>query len=236
MGGTGSGRWIYHDKRRTVEKCWMLDISDVTRAVDLRNPGHSGSLRQVKVATRKTVAPVLCANKIGDDGASVVGLSYTVEGRWGLKRQIEESVHLQTTHPNFGGARWWFSCPRVLEGGECARRVGKLYRPPGGRYFACRHCLDLTYESCQRSHVYTRLWKSMSPGEPEVEEMLHRFSSTIAREKRKRALVPSRTLLETFDEAFGQPATKRPLGTISGGSINLPRADTSMSAVKRPSV
>jgi hypothetical protein len=151
------------------------------------------------------VAPVLWTNKIGDDGASLVGLSYTVEGRWGLKRRIEESVRLQTTRPNFGGVRWWFSCPHVVEGGECGRRVGKLYRPPRGRSFACRHCLDLTYESCQRSHVYDRLWRSMSTGEPEVEEMLHRFSSTVACKKRKRALVPSRTLLDAFDEAFGKP-------------------------------
>jgi hypothetical protein len=37
----------------------------------------------------------------------------------------------------------------VVSGSPCYRRVGKLYLPPGGRYFGCRHCYDLTYTSCQ---------------------------------------------------------------------------------------
>ncbi len=75
-----------------------------------------------------------------------------------LRSRVEEAVHLQTTQPNFGGVRWWFSCPRTVDGEECHRRVGKLYLPPGGRYFACRHCLDLTYESCQKSHRHDGLF------------------------------------------------------------------------------
>ena len=39
----------------------------------------------------------------------------------------------------------WFVCPLV----GCGRRVGKLYLPPGGRYYGCRHCYRLTYESAQ---------------------------------------------------------------------------------------
>jgi hypothetical protein len=27
--------------------------------------------------------------------------------------------------------------------------VGKLYLPPGARYFGCRRCHELTYRSCQ---------------------------------------------------------------------------------------
>jgi hypothetical protein len=29
----------------------------------------------------------------------------------------------------------------------CGRRVGKLYKAPGGSYFGCQHCYDLSYES-----------------------------------------------------------------------------------------
>jgi hypothetical protein len=36
-----------------------------------------------------------------------------------------------------------------LEGRPCNRRAGKLYLPPGGRYFGCRQCYRLTYISCQ---------------------------------------------------------------------------------------
>ncbi len=39
--------------------------------------------------------------------------------------------------------------------------MGKLYYPPGGIYFGCRQCYKLTYESCQESHKYDGLWRSM---------------------------------------------------------------------------
>jgi len=31
----------------------------------------------------------------------------------------------------------------------CRRRVAKLYLPPGGKCFGCRHCYNRTYESCK---------------------------------------------------------------------------------------
>jgi hypothetical protein len=58
-------------------------------------------------------------------------------------------VSLTTTAPWFGGQRWWFVCPLVIDGRPCERRVGRLYLPPGGRYFGCRHCHRLTYRSAQ---------------------------------------------------------------------------------------
>ena len=39
MGGTGSGRWTYHEKRRTVEECWAMSISEVERVLDFSTPG-----------------------------------------------------------------------------------------------------------------------------------------------------------------------------------------------------
>ena len=35
--------------------------------------------------------------------------------------------------------------------------MAKLHLPPGGRYFGCRHCHELTYTSSQESHRYDRL-------------------------------------------------------------------------------
>ncbi|MCA9947859.1 MAG: hypothetical protein KC449_30465, partial [Anaerolineales bacterium] len=52
---------------------------------------------------------------------------------------------------NFGGHRYWFICPLTANGRYCGRRVGKLYLAPGSRYFACRHCQNLTYRSSQES-------------------------------------------------------------------------------------
>jgi hypothetical protein len=67
---------------------------------------------------------------------------------------IDYRIHLQTTYPRFGGLRWWFLCPLTVNGYACSRRVGKLYLPPGSRYFGCRHCYALTYTSCQESRKY----------------------------------------------------------------------------------
>ena len=56
-------------------------------------------------------------------------------------------VKLEWTDCNFGGSRPWFICPEK----NCSRRVEKLYRPPGEKYYFCRHCWDLTYERCNIS-------------------------------------------------------------------------------------
>jgi hypothetical protein len=48
---------------------------------------------------------------------------------------------LEWTACNFGRERPWFVRPRA----ECGRRVAILYGP--GKYFLCRHCYDLRYES-----------------------------------------------------------------------------------------
>jgi len=205
MGGTGSGRWTYHDKKRTVEECWAIDVSDVARVVDPSKPGPtSGSLRPIKPATRKRMPPVCCTLKMSDDDTPLLKLYSVFKGRWGLEHLIEEVVHLQTTQPNFGGVRWWFSCPRTVDGEECGRRVGKLYRTPEGQHFACRHCLDLAYESCQKSHRHDGLFALMA-GEVSGEafEVVKRAFTYQSKEARRRREGPSPNLLDAFDEVFG---------------------------------
>ena len=62
---------------------------------------------------------------------------------------VQESVSLDWTVCNFGGERPWFVCP----GAGCGCRVAILYGQ--GKYFLCRHCYDLVYES-QRENEMTR--------------------------------------------------------------------------------
>jgi len=70
---------------------------------------------------------------------------------------LDYRVGLTTTPLPWGGVRWWFVCPLLVNGRSCGRRVGKLYLPPEGRYFGCRHCYDLTYESTRRPRWLARL-------------------------------------------------------------------------------
>jgi len=80
----------------------------------------------------------------------------------GDKTDIKESKMLQTTPTAIGGMRWWFTCALLVSGRSCGRRVSKLCLPPGSRYFGCRRCHDLTYASCQESHKYDRLFRSLA--------------------------------------------------------------------------
>ena len=80
------------------------------------------------------------------------------------QEEIEYAIALQTTRLHSGGRRWWFTCPLIINGDACERRVGKLYLPPGARYYGCRHCYDLTYTSCQESHLYDRGFAQLAAG------------------------------------------------------------------------
>jgi hypothetical protein len=54
------------------------------------------------------------------------------------------------------GERPWFNCP----GAGCGRRVAVLYGP--GRYFLCRHCYDLAYESQRENGMYRTLRRAQA--------------------------------------------------------------------------
>ncbi len=178
----------------------------MARIVDLRNPGLiTGSLRPIKPATSKRSSLVHCSLGVDKQRTLMLNLSYAVEDRWRLEHRVEEAVHLQTTQPNFGGVRWWFTCPRKIDGRGCGRRVGKLYRVPGRRRFACRHCLALTYESCQKSHRHDRLF-ALVAGEASGEafEAIKRAFSYQTKEARRRREGPSLKLSDAFQKMLGE--------------------------------
>jgi hypothetical protein len=60
-------------------------------------------------------------------------------------------VDLDSTPCYFGGVRWWFICPLIVNGAACRRRSRILYLPPGATYFGCRECHQLSYDSRQMS-------------------------------------------------------------------------------------
>jgi hypothetical protein len=55
------------------------------------------------------------------------------------------SIELVSTPCFFGGKRYWFKCP------SCKKRVGVLYKR--FKYFSCRTCSHLVYQSQQRTHT-----------------------------------------------------------------------------------
>lgn len=65
-----------------------------------------------------------------------VNLIYRHGGDGG--QNMNYPVGIERTPCNYGGQRVWWQCPC------CGRRVALLY---SGKMFACRHCLQLTYQS-----------------------------------------------------------------------------------------
>ena len=59
---------------------------------------------------------------------------------------LEYEIQIEASRCHFGGERVWFRCP----GRSCGRRVAILYC---SRYFVCRHCLNLSYESQKENAI-----------------------------------------------------------------------------------
>jgi hypothetical protein len=70
---------------------------------------------------------------------------------WQQREVVGYQVQLLAERTRFGGLRWYFLCPLIVDGEPCQRRAGKLYLPPGGHYFGCRRCYGLTYTSRKES-------------------------------------------------------------------------------------
>lgn len=147
MGGYGSGRSSY-SFRTTVDECRVLDVAEFNRegfldeAYAFAGPGTSTWRRD-----GEEVASIGWERTSTSSNRPALRLFYTVRPDTDDPREIDYLVPLEYTECHFGGRRPWFECP----GEGCGERVGKLYKPPRGDLFLCRHCYDLAYESRQRS-------------------------------------------------------------------------------------
>jgi hypothetical protein len=147
VGGSGSGNhyhWWRGSKKTTVEDCLSLDADRWMREGILkarlerwgswRWTYHSGNSFGVNYGVQTLDM---------DNPRVRLSYSWTLNGQ-GELQSADYHVRLTTTRPRFGGLRWWFICPLLVNGQACNRRVGKLYLPPPDRYFGCRHCYHLT--------------------------------------------------------------------------------------------
>jgi hypothetical protein len=118
-------------------------------------PGYSGTLRWY-IGERETRS--LSFRVVGGDRPNTIWLDYTLKKWSGEKHDFDYPVRLTTTPLPWGGIRFWFFYPLTVNGVACYRRVGCLYLPPGGNYFGCRHCYDLTYRSSQEGTEFKSLY------------------------------------------------------------------------------
>ena len=148
MGGLGSGNWYRYDKKTTVEESLTLAMRDLRGRLYPRSAGTLTWSRAEKV----TASIGFFVTWDADEP------TLTLHYRWQDSEDIQVPFRLQTTPTQFGGERWWFTCPLIVGGVACNRRVSKVYLPPGAQYFGCRRCHGLTYQSCQEAHQAERLF------------------------------------------------------------------------------
>lgn len=142
------GRWFR--KKRTVEECKRLETYFIKKWGYLVSQGiKSGNVRWTKGEMETGNVEIKVVLGIDDPWKGVrnyIEFYYDIRDReTGEKTNYNYWVELVSTPCRFGGQRWWFICPSL----NCGRRVGVLYLPPGAKYFECRHCYNLTYESAQ---------------------------------------------------------------------------------------
>ena len=153
MGGEGSGNWYRFDKKTTTDECHSVDVRYLQRH-DLLIPGRWFSLRWSRADRETGSIRVLVEG--AERPEQMILLYRHRDGLGGQWKDVREPVPLSWTACNFGRERPWFICP----GAGCGRRVAVLYGP--GRYFLCRHCYDLVYESQRKNGMYRALHKAQS--------------------------------------------------------------------------
>ncbi len=135
-----SGTWIRTNTKITRERTCCLDIKFLKQRGYL-TPGASGVLRwsfrsanlgSVNFHTTK----------------EYIHLTYTQHKAGQPQVNQEQRIQFRATPCQFGGERFWFSCPK------CNKRVGILALCRSK--FLCRHCAALSYASRNESE-YQRL-------------------------------------------------------------------------------
>lgn len=136
------------NRKRTVEDCKSIDMTFLHRNGYLDSPWPQGIVWTNRFG-QETASMTVVPHLSGDD--SYIRFVYTmVDRNTSEETDFDYNVPLVSTPCNFGGVRWWFVCPPSVDGG-CGRRVAALYRAPLRDYYACRHCLDLSYASRNES-------------------------------------------------------------------------------------
>ena len=153
MGGVGSGNWHRFDKKTTTDECHSVDVRYLSWG-SLLEPGRWFSLRWSR-AGRET-GSIRGAVEGSDRPERVLLLYRHSSGAGDEWEDMQEPVSLDWTGCNFGGQRPGFVCP----GAGCGRRVALIYGL--GRYFLCRHCYDLVYESQRENEMHRALRRAQA--------------------------------------------------------------------------
>ena len=142
-----TGRAVHQRKLRADDEAHRLDIATLRRRLRTLGSQHWTSRWGVGAFTW---SQVFLGLDMSDKGPEMVASLLVAENRLLVDSPLYR-IPLDSTVPYYGGRRWWFRCPAVVDGAPCNRRVRILYLPRGASCFACRSCYQLTYRSRQKS-------------------------------------------------------------------------------------
>ena len=173
MGGIGSGRQFGSGGhgRLTTEGIRSIDIRYLKKKGALA-PGIAGEWSWTTTLYDGSENVAKIGFRVEEDRV-LLSFSRQVDG--GDWEDVKQKIYLDQTACNFGGYRDWFLCP------DCGERVAILYGV--GKYFLCRHCHNLVYESQNENgidrmfrkvrKIHKRLGASDNPSEPILEKPKH---------------------------------------------------------------
>lgn len=126
--------------RLLVEDCIVLDVARVP--IEQMKAARDGDPWEKFMHRTGGLLHGICVTATRSDG-----------------RQFSQNIEFRVTNPNYGGERYWFSCP------SCQGRAAKLCATSESTAYACRRCLRLVY-NCQYRKGW--IWKLLHESEESV--------------------------------------------------------------------
>lgn len=161
------GRWSWSD-RWTVEESKSITTKFLNQHHYFDGGIRWGSLTWSRNGQETGNISLQVSTVEGDEH---IRFMYTQTDRQtGEKTELDYKARIVSTACHYGGKRWWFICPLVVNGIPCNHRVGVLHLA-GGKYFGCRHCYNLTYTSCKESHRFDSLFRKMGITPQQAKEL-----------------------------------------------------------------
>jgi hypothetical protein len=202
----GRGVW---DRKNRVDEVRSIDILDLQRKnVFSKGPGIIWTSSWSR--NGKVVASISYRVEAGENGPSGLRFMYAItDNTTGEKKDYNYVVPVVVTPCNYGGERWWYVCPLIVNARACGRRCRIVYMPPGAEYFGCRECHRLTYESRQRHRekFYERFEKPYRTAVAAQEE-LAKSRSLKNKKKLCHQLSRAHAAIESFENIFTSRSPK----------------------------
>ena len=135
--------------KNNCETSLALSISFLKKHGYLNGSYQNGTLTWTRDWSEDKSSVGINAWVFGDDPHFRINYTHTSFG--GEKNDLDYRISLNSTPCFFGGKRYWFLCPLIRNNIPCQNRVGVLYC--AGKYYGCRQCHDLAYQSQQVTHA-----------------------------------------------------------------------------------